>query len=78
MQKQYQEKLEKELDKTKDSTDIEQEWKNIKNSILKDAELIGKINRQPNWEWFDEECRRAIKEKDEARKIFLQKRNEKQ
>jgi hypothetical protein len=47
---------------------------NIKNSILETAkEVIGEQWREINKDWYYEECQKAIKEKNDARKKCLNK-----
>jgi hypothetical protein len=54
------------------SSDIELEWDNIKNIINDTANQVirNKIN-QGNVSWYDEECKEAIKAKNEARSRCL-------
>jgi len=54
---------------------VEQDWQNIKAAILEGAKET--IKMQPSTaykEWWDEECRKAIEEKNIARKKCLQRR----
>ena len=58
-----------------DMENVEQDWQNIKAAILEAAKET--IQMQPstgNREWWDEECRKAIEEKNVARKKCLQRR----
>lgn len=45
IKRQYQRKLEKELDKAENSTDVEQQLGNIKNNVLNATKLIGEVNK---------------------------------
>ena len=54
--------------------DVQAEWNKIKNVIVEVAkESLGEKKGKRNEEWFDEEFRRAIQEKNNMRKIMLQK-----
>jgi len=58
-----------------DMENVEQNWQNIKAAILEAAKEI--IQMQPSTayrEWWDEECRKAIEEKNIPRKKCLQRR----
>ena len=49
------------------------EWNKIKNIIVEEAkESLGEKKGKGNEECFDEECRTAIQEKNNVRKIMLQ------
>jgi len=51
-----------------DRQDINSEWQQIKDSVLKSAtELIQNENKKPRNEWWDDEWRRAMEEKNLAR-----------
>ena len=51
---------------------VEQDWQNIKTAILEAAtETIQTQPRTTYNEWWDEECKEAIKEKNIARKNFF-------
>lgn len=65
--------MEEELERTGKDEDVEQKWENIRGSVLKAADLLGDTKKHSNAEWFDEECRRAIGDKDEARSRCLQR-----
>jgi hypothetical protein len=54
--------------------DVQIEWNTIKNVTLEVAkESLGEKKEKRNEEWFDEECRMAIQEKNNMRKIMLQR-----
>ncbi|XP_024884727.1 craniofacial development protein 2-like [Temnothorax curvispinosus] len=54
--------------------DIKRTWEAIREAITKAAKLaIGEKQRGRNEEWFDQECRNAIKAKNEARRAALQR-----
>lgn len=55
------------MERTEKDEDVERKWENIRGSVLKAADLLGDTKKHSNAEWFDEECRRAIGDKDEAR-----------
>ena len=59
----------------KDGTqDVQIEWDTIKSVIIEAAkESLGEKKGKRNEEWFDEECRTAIQEKNNMRKIMLQR-----
>ena len=52
---------------------VQTEWNKIKNVIVEVVkESFGEKKRKRNEEWFDEECRMAIQEKNNMRIIMLQ------
>ena len=54
--------------------DVQIQWNKIKNVIVEAAkESLGENKGKRNEEWFDEECRMAIQEKNNMRKIMLQR-----
>jgi hypothetical protein len=53
--------------------DIEEEWKNIKETIIESAnEVIRTQNTSNRNEWWDESCKLIMTQKNEARKKYLQ------
>ena len=70
----YQQKINEKLDNTDGTQDVQTEWNKIKNGILEAAEeTIGEKMGNRNEEWFEEECRTAIQEKNNMRKNRLQR-----
>ena len=50
-------------------------WRVVEQAIISTAErTIGRVSRNQNKEWFDDECRRALYEKNAARTRMLQRR----
>ena len=68
----YRENLQSKLQEIEEETDINQDQQNLKQAILEAAtefklsEDVKNANR-----WWDEECKRAIREKNEARRKCL-------
>jgi hypothetical protein len=62
----YQQKINEKLEDTDGIQDVQIEWNKIKN------ESLGEKKGKRNEEWFDEECRTAIQEKNNMRKIMLE------
>ena len=53
--------------------DIEEDWKNIKGTIIESAnEVIRKQNTSNSKEWWDESCKLIMTQKNEARKKYLE------
>jgi hypothetical protein len=53
---------------------MEENWKRTENVIKEAAdETVSKEGNQHNKEWFDEECAKAVLEKNNARKRMLQR-----
>jgi len=70
----YQQKINEKLEDTNGIQDVQIEWNTIKNVIIEAAkESLDEKKRKRNGEWFDEECRMAIQEKNNMRKIMLQR-----
>ena len=62
------------MDNTDGKQDVQTEWNKIKKGILEAAEeTIGEKMGNRNEEWFDEEFRAAIQEKNNMRKNMLQR-----
>jgi hypothetical protein len=70
----YQQKINEKLEDTDGIEDVQIEWNKVKNVILEVAKesLGGKKGRRIE-EWFDEECRTVVQEKNDMRKIMLQR-----
>jgi endonuclease/exonuclease/phosphatase family metal-dependent hydrolase len=67
----YQEKIEKQMDNIEVKTEVNEEWANIQTIIVNAAkEIIGTQKKERN-EWFDEECKEAILQKNKARNKCL-------
>jgi len=70
----YQQKINEKLEDTDVIQDVQIEWNTFKNVIIEAAkESLGEKKGKRNEEWFDEECRTAIQEKKNMRKIMLQR-----
>jgi len=70
----YQQKINEKLEDTDGIQDVQTEWNKIKNVIVEVAkESLGEKTGKRNEEWFDEECRKATQEKNNMRKIMLQR-----
>ena len=74
----YQLHVMKKLKKIERKQDVNEEWINIKNAILETAkEETGKQRKERNLDWYDEECQKVMKEKNDARKKCLNKETRK-
>jgi hypothetical protein len=68
----YQQKINEKLEDTDRIQDVQMEWNKIKNIIVEAVkESFGEKKGKRNEECFDEECRMAIQEKNNMRKIML-------
>jgi hypothetical protein len=66
--KQYRQHLHNKLEGKAESQNINNEWMNIKESVLDSANEVIQIQKYKVYnEWWDEECRVAIEKKNEAR-----------
>jgi hypothetical protein len=71
----YNKRLNDRLENQEETQHVEQDWQNIKTAILEVAkETIQTQSRITYNEWWDEECKEAIKEKTKARGKCLQRR----
>jgi hypothetical protein len=71
----YNKRLNDRLENQEETQNVEQDWQNIKTAILEVAkETIQTQSRITYNEWWDEECKEATKEKNIARRKFLQRR----
>jgi hypothetical protein len=68
----YQEYLPLMLQEIKEETDINQDWQNIKQVILDAATefQLARGVKKPN-HWWDDECKKTIQERNEARRTYL-------
>ena len=72
--KEYKELLYNNLKELTEPEDINEDWKNLQMLITESAEKTIKKQEKPmRNEWWDEECRQIIREKNEARKKMLQR-----
>jgi sorting nexin-29 len=70
----YQQKINEKLEVTEGIQDVQIEWNNIKSVTVEAAkEALGEKKGKRYKEWSDEECRTAIQEKNNMRKIMLQR-----
>jgi hypothetical protein len=70
----YQQKIIEKLEERNGLQDVQIKWNKIKNVIVEVVkESLGEKTGKRNQEWFDEECRLAIQEKNNTRKIMLQR-----
>jgi len=50
----------------------EEHWNKLKDEILETAtRIIGNKNKKKGAEWYDEECKKAIEERNEAHKKYM-------
>ena len=69
----YQENIETQIDKTEVREDINEEWTNMKTTIVNSAKKIIGIRKKERHDWFDDECREVTVEKNKARNKCLNK-----
>jgi len=62
----YQENIETQIDKIEVRADIKEEWTNIQTIIVNSAKEIIGIRKKERNDWFDDECREIILEKNKA------------
>ena len=64
----YQENIQTKLQEIEEETDVNQDWQNLKRVILEAAKefKLSKDVKNAN-HWWDDECKRAIQENNEAR-----------
>jgi hypothetical protein len=71
----YNKRLNDRLETQEETENVEQDWQNIKTAILEvTKETIQMQPRITYNEWWDEECREAIKEKNTGKEKCLQRR----
>ena len=64
----YQEKIQSKLQEIEEETDINQDWQNLKQVLLEAArEFKSSKDAKNTNQWWDDECKSAIQEKNEAR-----------
>ena len=65
----YQEEIQSKLQEIEEETDINQDWQNLKQVILEAAREFksSKDAKNSSSHWWDDECKSAIQEKNEAR-----------
>jgi hypothetical protein len=70
----YQESLQLMLQEIKEETDIDKDWQNIKQGILNTVTefQLARGVKKPN-HWWDDECKKAIQEKNAARTRLIRK-----
>ena len=72
---QYKQSLYNKLEMAEERQDINAEWQQIKDSVLNAAtEVIQNENKKPRNEWWDDECRKAMEEKNLARMKCINRR----
>jgi hypothetical protein len=70
----YQQEVQRKLQEKPPSSDIEEEWTYIKETIITSAQnIIGEEQNERNEEWYDQECREIIEVKREARLKCIQR-----
>ena len=66
----YQDKIRQELNGKEEQDDINEDWQNIKESIIIASEqILGKKKDVQNEGWFDQDCKDAIAEKKKLKQI---------
>jgi hypothetical protein len=72
----YKKEMRKKLETREEEVDINEEWKNLKESIMDTAEtVLGRRTTRKRKEWFDEECEKRIEAKNQARNRWLKTGN---
>jgi endonuclease/exonuclease/phosphatase family metal-dependent hydrolase len=77
--RQYEEMMERRIPEgldeiAEEEKDVDELWENLKDTITDVArETLGEKRRERNCEWYDEECRAAIRDKNENRQLMLQR-----
>jgi len=69
----YQQNINEKLEDTYGIQDVQIERNKIKNIVVEAAKESTGEKGKRNEEWFDKECRMAIQEKNNRRKIMLQR-----
>lgn len=68
----YARTVTQKLENVQTNQTVEEHWKQCSAAITASAaEVLGPIHRRPRKEWFDDECKRAIQEKNVARQKWL-------
>jgi vacuolar-type H+-ATPase subunit E/Vma4 len=66
--------VQQKLQEKPPANDIEEEWADIKDTIISSAQnVIGETQNGKNEEWYDQECREIIEVKREARLKCMQR-----
>jgi endonuclease/exonuclease/phosphatase family metal-dependent hydrolase len=73
MKKTYQTTLNNELQKRQEGETPDEEWANITEAIKKTLEIAVGEKQTRRSDWFDQECREAIREKNKARDGMIQR-----
>jgi hypothetical protein len=73
LKQRYQREIQSKLDREEDRGNIEEEWKRIEEVVKKTAEEMIGEKRVVRNEWFDQERRKAIEEKNNAREKLIQR-----
>jgi hypothetical protein len=72
----YKKEMRKKLETREEEVDIDEEWKNLKESIIDTAEtVLGRRTTRKIKEWFDEECEKRTEAKNQARNRWLKTGN---
>jgi hypothetical protein len=72
----YKKEMRKKLETREEEVDIDEEWKNLKESIMDTAEtVLGRRTKRKRKEWFDEECEKRTEAKNQARNRWLKTGN---
>jgi hypothetical protein len=72
----YKKEMRKKLEIREEEVDNEEEWKNLKESIMDTAEtVLGRRTTRKRKEWFDEECEKRTEAKNQARNRWLKTGN---
>ncbi|XP_068912075.1 craniofacial development protein 2-like [Tenebrio molitor] len=72
----YKKEMRKKLETREEEVDIEEEWKNLKESIMDTAEtMLGRRTTRKRKELFDEECEKRTEAKNQARNRWLKTGN---
>jgi endonuclease/exonuclease/phosphatase family metal-dependent hydrolase len=72
----YKKEMRKKLETREEEVDIDEEWKNLKESIIDTAEtVLGRRTTRKRKEWFDEECEKRTEAKNQARNRWLKTGN---
>jgi hypothetical protein len=74
----YKKEMRKKLETREEEVDIDEEWKNLKESITDTAEtVLRRRTTRKRKEWFDEECEKRTEAKNQARNTWLKTGNQK-
>jgi hypothetical protein len=73
----YQEKLMSKLQNIQEKPNISKTWKEVEQTVKTiTEEILGYISEKTRKMWFNNECKRALHEKDKARMKVLHEHNE--